>query len=130
MYCMGWKHVVVEGHCFYDVEENKPENIPQCCQYSPGNVGLHCLKHGEGKYFPFFAFGTARASVIVIDGTGEAVNGTCFFPDNAHKLSDTEFVEQEKEWEKNGLKRFPKTIINNKEGRLLYRPTLYFILIL
>jgi len=93
---MGWKHIVVEGHCMFGLEEN--QELPKCCIGKPDDVGLHCLKFESGKYCPYFAFGTARASIVVTDGNGNAVTGTCFFPKDGLDLSEEEWHIRENKW--------------------------------
>ncbi|AEV66853.1 hypothetical protein [Acetivibrio clariflavus] len=36
---MGWKHIVVEGHCFFGKSEAN-DNIPKCCKNGPGILGF------------------------------------------------------------------------------------------
>jgi hypothetical protein len=95
---MGWKHIVVEGHCMHGIEEE--DSIPKNCLNSPGNVGTWCLtdEETEHSHCKFFAFGKAKASVVVTDGEGEAEYGKCFYPTDAFNLTNEEWDKRENIW--------------------------------
>jgi len=109
---MGWKHIVVEGHCFYDSDSSEKEESKDLdrCRNKIGEVGLHCLELNKGKLCAYLGYGKARASIVVTDSKGEAVNGSCFFPEDAFKLSDKDFVEKENEW----IRRWSEKIDEDK----------------
>lgn len=94
---MQWKHIVLEGYCVFGMEGDKQE-IPKCCKDKPYSIGLHCLNYEEKKYCPYFAFGTARSSIVVTDKNGDAIGGTCFFPQDAFKLSEEQWNVEENKW--------------------------------
>lgn len=104
---MGWRHIVLEGHCFFDKDEDIKE-VPKCCKVRPESIGLHCLDFEEGKYCPYFAFGTAKASIVVTDGNGDAIAGTCFFPEGAFKLSNEQWNIKENRWINKWVERINK----------------------
>lgn len=87
---MAWNHLVLEGYCLFSKDK---EEIPRCCKYEPGILGLHCLDYDEEQhiYCPFFAYGNARTSLVLTGNHGEEV---------AHKTYSSDCVD-EKEWMKN-----------------------------
>lgn len=104
---MSWKHIVIEGHCF--LENQEESDIPKCCIDKPGTVGFHCLEYENGKYCPFFTFGKAPATVIVTDENGEDFQCDQFWD---------ELNQEEKVWlkkEKDWIKKWAKMINMNKQ---------------
>lgn len=87
---MGWKHIVVEGYCLFQLKSNHEK--PKCCKLEPGDIGLHCLDYNEKehRYCPFFGYGAARASLVLIDKNGEEVLSKVFCSD--------ENVSNERDW--------------------------------
>lgn len=88
------KHIVIEAHCFHE-ESNE---IPKCCLLGPGNISFNCLRYnGENnQYCKYLTFGTARATLVLVDDEGEAINANAFWADL--KLSDEEWIQKENEW--------------------------------
>ncbi|WP_197259279.1 hypothetical protein [Paenibacillus dendritiformis] len=94
---MRWKHVVVEGYCFYENTGNSLK--PHCCKYNPGDVGAHCLSYDETekKICPYFGFGTARTSLVLTGDDGEAITAAVFNPEKS--IGDAkEWLRKEKDW--------------------------------
>lgn len=101
---MGWKHLVLEAHCFYDHSEeidqeaNVDDKIPHCCKFGQGKLGKHCLQFDEfeNRFCPYLAFGTARTAVVLtgIDGEEEAFKA--FWVDD--NLTSEEWINKEKLW--------------------------------
>ena len=96
MISISLKHIVIEGTCFFDVTNSA--NKPACCKSGPGNIGVHCLSFDEKerKLCPYFAFGTARSSIVLTDQKGDSVGFNGFWSDE--DLSDEEWLKQEEEW--------------------------------
>ncbi|MCP4181598.1 MAG: hypothetical protein GY756_27860 [bacterium] len=116
---MSWNNIVVEGHCLlkFDVDLDKLNSAikdyiqkngkvpPKCCKYSGERVGSFCLKYieEENVYCPFFAFVTAKSSVILTNNIGEEAASDSFWIDNNLKNQNAneweiEWAKQEKEW--------------------------------
>lgn len=95
---MNWKHIVVEGHCIYDLNENKNKKIPECCKYNPGKIGAHCFKYNieQRQFCPYLGIGTAKSSMVLTNSEGISVNGTCFFDDI--NIDEKEWHKREKKW--------------------------------
>jgi hypothetical protein len=110
---MAWSHIVLEGYCLFEIDDDCKEEVPECCINEPGNVGTYCLSFKEHKHCPYFAFGTARASVVVTDDKGQSVTGTCFFPKNGLSLSNEEWVRKENAW----IKKWARKITGNKDNK-------------
>ncbi len=97
---MGWKHIVVEGYCFFKSKENK---IPEFCLKGPGNLGLQCIAGNEVNNMrcPHFAFGKARSTIIVTDEEGADFASAGFDVEDAQNISEEEYLKKEKEWTNN-----------------------------
>lgn len=110
---VAWKHIVIEGYCFYNSDQNKDRIVPQFCINGPDNLGLHCIAGVEGgnERCPYFAFGQARSTVIVTDENGQDFGCNGFYIEDAHSLSEEEYLRNEKEWINTWAKKINK---NNK----------------
>ncbi|MCP4162964.1 MAG: hypothetical protein GY760_23120 [Deltaproteobacteria bacterium] len=112
---MSWNHIVVEGHFLikFDVEFDKLNSgikdyiqkngkvPPKCCKYHGNRIGSFCLKFHEEEYnyCPFFAFGTAKSSIILTNNIGEEAASDTFWIDNKLKVKNAaEWAKQEEEW--------------------------------
>lgn len=113
---MGWKHIVVEGYCFFESNKNKENKIPEFCINGPGSLGLQCIAGNEDNNMrcPYFAFGKARSTIIVTDEEGEDFACAGFDVEDAQNLSEEEYLEKEKEWINNWSEKiFESTFDNN-----------------
>ena len=93
---MGWKHVVIEGYCLY---KDTDLGAPKCCLNGTNNIGLHCLGYDEKehKYCPFFAYGTARTSVVLTGADGDEVAYSSFSSDE-NLSNEKKWLEEEQKW--------------------------------
>jgi len=105
---MGWKHLVVEGHCFFGILETR-DNIPKCCKNGPGHVGIYCLDSEEGEYkrCKFFGYGKARSTLVLTDASGEEVTFDSFWSDDDRDNNDL-WVKKENAWIKNLKEKIDK----------------------
>jgi len=112
---MGWKHIVVEGYCFFNSDDNKENNIPKFCINGPDNLGLHCIAGSDDNNArcPYFAFGKARSTIIVTDEEGEDFACAGFDVEDAHSLSEKEYLEKEKEWINNWSEKIFKSTFDD-----------------
>ncbi|WP_432663372.1 hypothetical protein R9X47_22675 [Wukongibacter baidiensis] len=92
------KHIVIEAKCLYYFIEDTEKQIPSCCKYEPGRVGTLCFKFNEEKhkYCPYLGIGTAKASLVLTDGEGEAINADGYWGD--FKMSEEDWIKEEKKW--------------------------------
>lgn len=114
---MGWKHIVMEGYCFFHSDEEEDKKIPEFCINGPDDIGLHCIEGCEGgnTRCPYFAFGKARSSVIVTDEEGKDFACDGFYIEDAYKLSDSEYLKKEKEWIDRWSEKINHSIIESNE---------------
>jgi len=91
-------HIVIEANCFFDLDEEETNQIPRCCKYGPGNVSINCLKYDEcnHNHCPHLVFGTAKASLVLTDGEGNAINSDSYWGDL--KMSEEEWIKEEEIW--------------------------------
>lgn len=88
------KHIVIEANCFY--EEGK--EIPKCCKLGVENVSINCLKYDSEnrQYCPYLVFGTTKATLVLTDEEGHAINADGYWGDI--NMSDEEWIKEEGEW--------------------------------
>jgi len=105
---MGWKHIVVEGHCFFGKSEAN-DNIPKCCKNGPGNIGIYCLDSGEGeqKRCKFFAYGKACSTLVLTDASGEEVAFDAFWSDE-DRANNELWLKKVSAWIKNLKEKIDK----------------------
>ena len=91
---MGWSHILIEGHCFYDNEISK---LPKCCKFGPSNLSLNCLNYDieNKKYCPFLAFGSARSTKVLTDERSVVIDFDLF---EKFEVSQKEYLDLEKKW--------------------------------
>ena len=95
---MGWKHIVIEGFCSYD-RENDSLKASVGCVDNAGTIGLYCLKYNEDsrQICPYFGFGTARSTLILTGKDGEAVKFRSFVLDDG-TMREEEWLKNEEKW--------------------------------
>lgn len=97
---MGWKHIVIEGHCLFD----DTYEIPLFCKYGPGKVGIHCVKasNNSNEYCSYLGIGSSRASIVLTDSNGDLCGYSSFWTDE--DISGDKWIEEEKVWLKRWIR--------------------------
>lgn len=93
---MNWNHIVVEAYCLYKKEYGE---IPSCCKYEPGKIGVHCMEDEVDKHkiCSYLGFCKARSSLVLTDSSGNALSSQTYNNDDI-SLSAEEYESAEKDW--------------------------------
>lgn len=94
---MGWKHILVEGHCLFDIDDKL--DIPMCFKFKPGYIGRHCLdsENDDLQRCSYFAFGSAKSTVVLTDSNGDAIACEVFWPEKEWSNNE-EWNRLENKW--------------------------------
>lgn len=106
---MNWNHVVLEAYCLFSEEDKE---IPTCCIYEPGRIGIHCFEYDEKihNHCPFLALGKARSTLLLINETGDVIVSKAYKGDDS-LIDENLWLNAERGW----IKKWKERLLNRKK---------------
>lgn len=103
---MSWSHLLIEGHCLFDKENENSK--PTHCKYGIENISTNCLyDEKRGTICKYFGFKEAKSTLLLTNSQGKPVEFDSF--DSSEK-----YVKKWKELEKERLNKW-KRILDSKD---------------